>query len=152
MGQWFSDNTWLLTIIGVVIVFMVVYMGLELHRNKRKRAAAAKAKRQGPSSSPTIECAVAKAHMDVGFADVGGRSVLTVTLSSDQDVKALGILMSLLVDEVDVAVVETGSVEAHIIRSISPGFWAVKSEVEEDWVALRTEDVLLRLEGSRTQA
>ena len=144
MGQWFSDNLWVLVAIGVVIVFMVAYMAFELYRAKRRRAAAAKAKRQ-TAPLPTLPAGAAESHMDIGFAEVGGRRVLVVTLNSAPDLRTLGKLMPLLDHGVDIAMVKSDFVEPHSLRNIGPGVWAVRSGSEEDWVALRTQDVLSRL-------
>ena len=144
MGQWFSDNLGVLIAIGVVVVFMVAYLGWQLYRERRKRAAAAKAKRQA-GLWPNPHAVPAESHMDIGFADANGRPVLMVTLRSDEDVQTLGKLMPLLDEGVDIAVVESDFVGAHSLRCIAPGIWAVKSEAEGDWDGLRTADVLRRL-------
>jgi hypothetical protein len=144
MGQWFSDNLWVLVAIGVVVVFMVAYMAFELYRAKRNRAAAAKAKRQA-APLPSLPAGAAESHMDIGFAVVGGRRVLVVTLNSAQDLQTLGRLMPMLGDGADIAVVKSDFVGANLLKNVGPGVWAVRSGSEDDWVALRTEDVLSRL-------
>ena len=147
MGQWFLDNLWLLALIGVVVVIMAAYLASQLYRDRRERAAAAKVKRQG-APWPNPHSLVAESHIDIGFADVSGHQVLMVTLNSERDVQALGRLMSLLGEGVDLLVVKSEFIDAHTVRCVTPGVWAVRSESEEDWVVLRTEDVLVKLEHS----